>query len=126
MKLIKVVVTTDAGGVAAALSPRVSGKIHSVQYVKDTANAGAAAFADTVDFTVTAEKTGESIWAQSNVTASATVYPRAPTHDRVGAPSLYAAAGAAVLDKVAIVDRVKIAIAQGGANKRGTFNIMID
>ncbi len=71
-------------GNATAYSPRIAGKIHSVQYIKDET----AAFTDGVDFTVTADATGESIWAESNVNASAVRYPRAPVHSQVGAALL--------------------------------------
>lgn len=122
MRRFKVSVTTASDGTATAFSPRLAGKIHSIQYVKDLANA----FADGVDFTMTAEQTGENIWTQSNVNASVTVYPRAPTSDRAGVAALYAAAGTAIQDKVGVVDRVKIVIAQGGSAKVGAFHILVD
>jgi hypothetical protein len=123
MRRYKVSVTTAADGSATAYSPRVAGKIHSVQYVKDGANG----FANGVDFTITAEATGESIWAQNDVNASAVVYPRAPTHSQAGAAALYAAGGTAVSDKIGLAsDRVKIVIAAGGNAKVGDFHILVD
>jgi hypothetical protein len=122
MRRYKVNVTTASDGTATALSPRLAGKIHSIQYVKD----GTSGFTDGVDFTMTAETTGENVWTQSDVNASVTVYPRAPTSDRAGVASLYAAGGTAVQDKVGIVDRLKIVIAQGGAAKVGSFHILVD
>ena len=122
MRRYKVSVTTDSSGNAVALSPRIAGKIHSIQYVKDATNA----YTDGVDIAVTAETTGENIWMQANVNASASVYPRAPTSDRAGVASLFAASGTAVQDKVGVVDRVKIALAQGGPAKTGVFHILVD
>jgi hypothetical protein len=122
MRRYTVSATTDGSGNAVAFSPRVAGKIHSIQYVKDATNA----YTDGVDFTITAEKTGENIWTQSNVNASATIYPRAPTSDRAGVASLFAASGTSVQDKVGVVDRLKIVLAQGGAAKVGVFHILLD
>lgn len=123
MRRFKVPLTTDGSGNATAFSPRIAGKIHSVQYVKDGTNA----FTDGVDFTLTAEATGESIWAESNVNASAVRYPRAPTHSQSGAALLYAASGTAVSDKIALAsDRVKVVVAQGGAAKNGAIHILVD
>lgn len=117
MRRFKVPVTTDGSGNATVLSPRLAGKIHSISYVKDATNA----YTDGVDFTMTCEETGENVWTQANVNASAVVYPRAPTHSQAGVASLYAATFP-VLDKVGIVDRLKIVLAQGGAAKTGLFH----
>lgn len=124
MRRFKMTVTTDGSGNAVAYSPRLSGKIHSVQYVKD---GGGNAYTNGVDFTITAEATGENIWTQSDVNASAVVYPRAPTHSQVGVASLYAAAGTAVQDKVGLGnDRVKVSLGSGGAAKVGVFHVLVD
>lgn len=122
MRRYRVPVTTDGSGNATVLSPRMAGKLHSIQYVKDATNP----YADGVDFAVTAEATGESVWTESNVNASAVRYPRAPTHSQAGAASLFAASGTAVQDKIGIVDRLKIVLAQGGAAKVGVFHILVD
>lgn len=120
MRRYKVSITTAADGSATAYTPRIAGKIHSVQYVKTD-------FADGVDFTITAEATGESILAKSDVNASAVFYPRAPTHSQVGAALLYAAAGSPVNDKIALAsDRVKIVVAQGGNAKSGVIHVLVD
>lgn len=114
---IVVDVTTAADGSATAYSEAVSGALSQVRYVKDGSNA----FADGVDFTVTAEDTGETLWQESNVNASATRAPRQATHGTDGAASLYAAAGAAVNDLIAVSGRIKIVIASGGDTKNGRF-----
>lgn len=113
-------VTVDASGDAEVYSPHISGSIISIRYVKDD-------FADGVDFTITAEDTGETIWAEENVNASATRYPRAGTASVAGAASLYAAAGTAVNGKISLgTDRVKIVVASGGNATSGTFHITVD
>ncbi|RYE84285.1 MAG: hypothetical protein EOP19_11935 [Hyphomicrobiales bacterium] len=120
MRRQKVTVTTAADGSATAYSPRLSGKVHSIHYVKGD-------FTDGVDFAITSEATGEGLWTESNVNASTVRYPRAATHSNAGVAALFAAGGTGVLDKPGIAnDRVKIVIAQGGAAKTGTFHILMD
>lgn len=126
MKRFKVTVTTAADGTAVAYSPRFSGEIHQIEYVKDTASAGANAFANGVDFTVTGEATGVNLWTENDVNASAVRAPRQPTHSQAGVGSLYAAGGTAVQARIGLGnDRVKIAIAQGGNAKVGAFHILV-
>lgn len=120
MRRQKITVTTAADGSATAYSPRLSGKVHSIHYVKGD-------FANGVDFAVTAEATGENLWTESDVNASAVRYPRAATHTQAGAAALYAAGGTGILDKPGLAnDRVKIVVAQGGSAKTGAFHILID
>lgn len=115
-----VALTTAADGTATGHSPVLSGKVSTIRYVKTD-------FANGVDFTITSEATGETIWTQADVNATVTVAPRQATHTTAGAAALYAAGGVAVLDKVALAnDRVKIVIAQGGDTKVGTFHIVME
>lgn len=117
---LTVAVTTDGTGAATAYSPVVTGRLSQIRYVK-------ADFAAGVDFTITSEATGETIWSESNVDADATRAPRQATHSIAGVAALYAAAGTAVNDKIALAnDRVKIAIAAGGATKTGTFHLVFE
>lgn len=112
-------VTTIADGSATAYSETITGKISQIRYVK-------ADFASGVDFTITSEATGETIWTQLDVNASVTVAPRQATHSTAGVASLYAATYA-VLDKIVLAnDRVKIVIASGGNAKTGTFHIVVE
>lgn len=118
-----VTLVTDASGDATGYSPVVTGKVSQIRYVKD----GSTPFDNTVDFTITAEATGETIWAEPNVTASKTVAPRQATHGTDGAGSLYAAGGVPVQDKITLAkDRVKIVVAQGGNTKTGAFHIVME
>lgn len=121
MRLYELTVTTAADGSATAYAPatgRTRGRIESIQYEKID-------FADGVDFTITDEETGESLWTDTNINASEIVRPRAPVMDQAGAALLYAAGGTAVSDRIAIVSRIKIAIAQGGNAKSGTFRFLV-
>lgn len=113
-------VVTAADGSATAYSPVLTGKLSQIRYVKDDFDAG-------VDFNITAEATGEPLWAENDVNASATRAPRQATHSTAGAAALYAGGGTAVLDKIALAnDRVKIVIAAGGNAKHGTFHIVME
>lgn len=115
-----ITVTTAADGSATAYSPYLSGYINAIEYVKTD-------YADGVDFTITGEATGQTIWTESNVNAAKVCLPRAATHTTAGVAALYAAGGTAVLDRIALGrDRVKIVLAQGGATKTGVFHIVVD
>ncbi|WP_311267457.1 hypothetical protein [Sphingobium sp. WCS2017Hpa-17] len=120
MRRITVEITTAADGSATVFSPRVSGEICSIVYEK-------VDFADGVDFVVTADATSEQIWAENNVNAATSRYPRAATHTTAGAAALYASGGVAVLAKPAIAnDRLKVVVAQGGNAKSGKLHFLID
>lgn len=117
------VVPVTGTATATAYSPYFSGYIESIEYVK----AGVNPYADGVDFTITADVTGESILALTDQNSSVVKRPRAPTHSTAGVASVYASGGTAVNDRIALSrDRVKIAIAQGGNGKTGTFVITVD
>lgn len=120
---LTVAVTTAADGSATVYSDPIQyGSLSQIRYVKDGSNG----FADGSTFTITAEGTGETLWTESSVNASATRAPRQATHSTAGAAALYAAGGTAVADKIAIVnDRIKIVIASGGATKSGIFYFVL-
>lgn len=108
-------VTTDSSGAATVYSPAgLSGRVASIAYVKTD-------FADGVDFTITVESTGQSLWTDTNINASEAVYPVAPAN-------LGSSGAASTLTEVPIMianDRVKIIIAQGGNVKTGTFRLVM-
>lgn len=111
---------SDGGGIGTFYSPYLSGYINSITYVKTD-------YTDGVDFTITAEATGETLWTEANVNAARTIYPRAATSSTAGVAALYAGAGTAVNDLIALSrDRVKIVLAQAGAAKIGSFIIVVD
>jgi hypothetical protein len=117
---LTVSVTTDASGDVTAYSDFIeSGFLSQIRYVKTD-------FDNTADFTITLEATGETLWAENNVAASATRAPRQATHGTDGTASLFAAAGSAVQDKIAIAgSKIKIVVAQGGNVKSGTFHFIL-
>lgn len=113
-------VVTDGSGNATEYTPYLSGYLVSVQYVKTD-------YADGVDFTITGDANAQAIWSESDVNAAVTKAPRLAVHTVAGVAALYASGGVAVLDKIALGrDRIKIAIAQGGATKTGKFVFLVD
>jgi glucose dehydrogenase len=76
-----------ADGTATVYSPYVSGKLCAIHYIKTD-------FATGVDFTITAEATGQTLWAQNDADVSTVVMPRTATHTTAGVAALYAAAAA--------------------------------
>lgn len=114
-----VTLVSDGSQVGTAYSPYISGYIESIQYLKTD-------YADGVDFTITAEATGETIWTEADVNAAVIKHPRAATHSTAGVAALYAGSGTAVNDRIALGrDRVKIVLAQAGATKTGAFVITV-
>lgn len=112
--------TTNGSGAATGYSPYFSGFIQSIQYVKTD-------FANGVDFTITADETGEAILSLTDQNTATIVRPRAATHSTAGVAALYAGSGTAVNDRIALGrDRVKVVIAQGGDTKTGRFVVTVD
>ena len=113
-------ITTDASGDSTDYSSEVfNGKLSCLAYIKTD-------FADGVDFTITSELTGQTLWTEANVNAAVTVAPRQATHSTAGVASLYAAAGEPVEAPIYLVnERVKIVTAQGGNVKTGAIRIIV-
>lgn len=118
-RLAAVAVTTAADGSATAYSDVCTGKVSTVRYVKTDFDNGST-------ITVTSEATGETIWSESSVNASATRAPRQATHSTAGVSAVYTTSNP-VNDKIALAnDRIKIVIASGGNVKTGTFHIVLE
>lgn len=107
-------VTTAADGTATVYSPYLSGFLESIQYVKTN-------FADGVDFTITADGSGETLWGELNVNAQVIKRPRVVVHSTAGV------AGTNAEFRIALGrERVKIAVAQGGNATTGAFVVTVD
>lgn len=120
MKREVITVTTNGSGDGTGYSGVVSGWLSQIRYVKTD-------FANGSTITVSIEATGETLWTESNVDASATRAPRQATHTTAGAAALYAAAGQAVLDRILVVQsRIKVVVASGGDTRTGTFHVTLD
>lgn len=116
--------TTDASGNATVYSAKpVTGLVQQIRYVPD----GSSPLATGADLTITGEVTGLAIVTLTNIGTVAVQWaPRVATSDITGAASLYAAAGTAVNDRVAIAgERIKVAVAQGGNTLTGTLYIWV-
>jgi len=115
-----VALTTDASGDVIGFTPVLTGKLSQFRYVKTD-------FANGVTFVITSEATGEVLWSEAAVNASATRAPRQATHDTAGAASVRAAAGEAVLEKIALAnDRIKITVSAGGNAKSGVIHVVME
>lgn len=108
--------TTDGSGAVTGYLPAdglITGRILSVIYAK-------VDFANGVDFAITLEQSGLNVWTESNVDASKTVYPVAAAALPSGAASTLTEAPI-----VAVRERLKIAITNGGATRTGTFTVVV-
>lgn len=115
-----VTATTDTNGDATVYTPKFSGKLCSIQYVKTD-------FTDGVDFTITAEATTQTLWTESNVNAAKVCLPRGATHSNAGVAAVYASGGTAVNDLFRIGnDRVKIVVGSGGSTHTGAFHVVVE
>ena len=123
--VVKEVVTVpvDASGDGSKNTAPLNGKLVSIAYAKD----GSSPYDDGVDFAITNAETGEALWTGTNVNASVTVAPRQPTHDVVGAASLYAAAGEPVEDYYRLAgEAIAIVVDEGGISKTGQFTVLVE
>lgn len=107
-----VAIQTIADGTGAGLSRTFNGYIDSIRYIKGN-------YADTVDFTIVLERSGQGLWTEVNVLASQTVKPTVPQDDLVGANR------AGEFSRIAVNnERISIALVAGGDAKDGTFEII--
>lgn len=126
-------VTTDAGGAASVLSRVVRGRVAYIYYRdghvareddgfvlrEDGGRITREGFADTADFTITCNRTGEGLWTESNITADQIVAPTKAVQDQVGADRVQ-------FDHVWCVgSAVKIVVAQGGNAQTAVFELVI-
>lgn len=105
--------TNGSGDATAYTDDPVFGEVESIAYVKTD-------YANGVDFTITGETTGLSLWTDTDVNASETVFPRVVANLNTD--------GSALTTHAPIVlagERVKVVVAQGGATKSGTFRIIV-
>lgn len=117
-----IALATDADGACTAYSEGIRGRVLNVIYTKPGTNP----LADTADFTITNNSTGQAILGQSNVSASFNLAPRQALHDAAGAAAVYAAGGSPVLEHFYLANEaVKVVIAQGGDTKLGTITLIV-
>ncbi len=119
-----VTIATDTSGDGSGYTPFFSGKICQISYIK----AGSSNYENGVDFTCTLDTSGETVWDEDNVNATAHRLPRVGNQTSAGAASLYAAGGTAVNDYIRVArDRVKIVVAQAGSSAHtGAFHVTVE
>lgn len=117
MHVIKHVVnvTTAADGTAVAYTAEpLNGPILKIIYTKPTSGG----FATGVDFNITTEDTGQTVWKQDDVNASKTVVPVEKKQDTAGVDTTF-------FDSIyAANERIKISISNGGNGATGQFVIL--
>lgn len=124
MQRLDFTLTTDAGGAASVLSSDVAnGTIRQIRYVPDGVNP----LATGADLAITAAGSGLVIDTLTDIGVAAVQWaPRQATSTVAGVASLYAAAGTAVNDQIAIAnERIQVVVAQGGNVKTGTLYIWV-
>ena len=118
-------VTTDASGAATVYSEGgVKGLVEQIRYTPDAGSP----LATGSDIVLSEENTGLPIVTKANIGTSAfTLAPRQPTHlNSDGSAALYAAAGAAVLSRIALTGgRIKLVVAEGGNTLSGRFDVAV-
>lgn len=114
LQLHTVTATCNASGAATAYTDYpIFGEVVSIAYVKNNYSNG-------VDFTITGETSGVSLWTDLDVNASEIVYPRVLESSNTD--------GAALTTRQGVIlagERVKIVIASGGNATSGTFRIIV-
>ncbi len=117
-----IAILTAADGSFTGYTNVVNGRVLEVRLVVP----GSGGLEATLDVTITNEVTGAQILALTDHNGSGTWAPRQATHSTAGAAALYAAGGAAVLDKITVAEsRIKVVVAQGGNAKAGTLYITV-
>lgn len=112
--LYTVTATTNGSGDATAYTDEpVFGRVESISYIKTD-------YANGVDFTITGETTTLSLWTDTDVNASETVYPRAVQNLSTDGSALTTHTPMVIMG-----ERIKVVVAQGGATKTGTFRIVV-
>ena len=112
--------TANGSGTVTGYTPVISGRIAQIHYVKTD-------YANTVDFVITSEATGDTIWAEENVTASAVRAPRLLNSTTAGMATAYAATFPVhVCQFVLAADRVKVVVTGAGSGTVGAFHVVLE
>ena len=118
---VNVTLTTDASGDAVGYTQIARGRLYSINYTKPSSGGMTNA-----TVLVTTEDSGQTLWSEASVNASAILAPRQPTHDNARAARLYAAGGTPVGDHYLIAnERIKVVIAGGGNTLSGSFEFLV-
>lgn len=115
IKKSQINVTLNGSGALDQNSKKITGKLISIRYAKGN-------FSDGVDFTITNLTSGETLWAEENVNASAIKVTKSPIH--------LGSTGAAIASQYDYFylanESVRFVVANGGDSKIGSFIIVYD
>lgn len=78
------------------------------------------------DITITRKNDGAQVLKQVNTDAPYSRVPQQPVQTNEGAAALYAAGGVAVLEEIPIDGYLRIQVAEGNANGKGTIFVYVD
>lgn len=113
-------VDTDSSGDATAYSGKTyNGVLKAIVYEKDN-------YANGVDFTITSETTGQTLWTQSDVNASVIKYPLTQACSTAGVAATLNGTQAMLVPIALFNERIKIVIAQGGNATAGDFKFLVE
>lgn len=118
-KKVALTVNTDGTQAGSAQSRKVTGRIDSIEYIKDD-------FANGVDIVVTLVSSGLVVWSQENVNASVIVRPRVPVQDTAGVDLTYDGTYKQVQQVRVCDEMIQVAVTSGGDTKSGVFKIWLE
>ena len=118
IKSTSIAMTCDAGGNCTAYSAQVNGTIDAIIYTKGN-------FADGSTVTVTTATTGQAVWAETAVNASAIRRPRGQVHGATGTGLTFDGTRT-VCEPVCVLDEsIKVVVSSGGNATTGTLTILL-
>ena len=125
---LKATITTASDGSATVYLPGTSGNGYSTDtgrllddYTLESITYTKTDFADGVDFAVTEQPSGITLWTGTNVNASTTVYPRAFVAD-----AATGTVSTTVYDLIKIINgQIRVVVAAGGNAKTGTITVKL-
>lgn len=111
-------ITTNVSGAATVYGRPFVGLLHELIYVPGTLHTNA-------DLTITDDATGAAILTITNAgTSVLRKAPRIPTVDASNSASLYAGGGEPVEDRMSVVSRIKVVVAEGDDTKSGRLYVV--
>lgn len=114
-----ITVTTDGSGDATGYSSLVEGRVLAIYYIKDD-------YENTATFLITTETTGETLWSQANVSATARHNIGVAVMSPVAGALMYEGTNPVVWPCPVGRERIKIVVSAGGNIKSGTFHIIVE
>lgn len=120
-ELHTIALTTVSAGTCTAYSPHVvTGRVLAIIYTKGDFDAGST-------MTVSGETTGQTVWTETAVNASAKRYPRTQVHGADGVGLIYDNVAAKPVSEpiVLVSERIKVLVSSGGDVKTGSIAVIV-